>query len=118
VDWCPYKRADREGLLPNRLEHQIWMVYAKVYSICFENIAKHPVDICWKQLGLQPEQLKSGLAKFKNVKLQQRGPKKDKDWRFANNFYKHCNERWAERNMFLIKEGLSYNEPLMNYEQV
>ncbi|CAJ2636746.1 unnamed protein product [Trifolium pratense] len=115
VDWCPYKR-DGCGL-PNELEHQTWMVYAKVYSICFENIAKHPVDVCWRQLGLEKEEVRTDLTKLKDVKLQKRGPKKDKDWR-STKCYKPYNDRWVERNMFLIKEGFSYDGQLVNYEQV
>ncbi|KAI5413722.1 hypothetical protein KIW84_058037, partial [Lathyrus oleraceus] len=117
VDWCPYERADLKGLLPDQFHHQTWMVYAKVYSICFEHIARHPVNICWKQLGLQQEHLKKGLGKFRIPNLQQRGPAKNKDWRNANKFYEHCNNRWAKRNEFLIKQGLFYDGLLLNYEQ-
>lgn len=53
VDWFPYKRDALKGVLPIQLQRQTWMIYAKVYTICFENIAKHLVDICWEQLGLQ-----------------------------------------------------------------
>jgi hypothetical protein len=118
VDWFPYKRVDLEGALPVPLQHQFWMVYAKVYTICFENIAKHPVDICWQQLGLQQEEVKRDIADFEPIKLKQRRQKKNKDWRNATKFYTHCNMRWENRNMFLIKEGLYFNEPVNNHVQV
>ncbi|XP_050880773.1 uncharacterized protein LOC127084377 isoform X7 [Lathyrus oleraceus] len=51
----------------------------------------------------------------REIKLKERGPEKDKNWRNFNKFYTHCNTRWAERNMFLIKKDLFVNGPLMNY---
>ena len=118
MDLFPYKRDGLEAELLDQFQYQSWMVYAKVYIICFGNIAKHSVHICWKQLGLESEHVKKRIADFREIKLKERGPEKDKNWKNFNKFYTHCNTRWAERNMFLIKKDLFVNEPIMNYAQV
>lgn len=118
MDLFPYKRDGLEAELLDQFQYQSWMVYAKVYTICFGNIAKHPVHICWKQLGLKPEHVKKRIVDFREIKLKERDPEKDKNWRNFNKFYTHCNTRWAERNMFLIKKDLFVNVPLMNYAQI
>ncbi|CAL5209082.1 unnamed protein product [Lathyrus oleraceus] len=118
VDLLPYKRDGLEVELPDQFKRQSWMVYAKVYTICFNNIAKHPVHICWKQLGLERGHVRKSFGNFKRINLQERGPEKDKDWRKFNPFYTNCNTRWTKRNMFLIKKDVIAHEPLVNYVQV
>ncbi|KAI5399508.1 protein MAIN-LIKE 2 [Lathyrus oleraceus] len=117
VDLLPYKRDGLEVELPDQFKRQSWMVYAKVYTICFNNIAKHPVHICWKQLGLERGHVRKSFGNFKRINLQERGPEKDKDWRKFNPFYTNCNTRWTKRNMFLIKKDVIAHEPLVNYVQ-
>ncbi|KAL5052967.1 hypothetical protein RYX36_033649 [Vicia faba] len=117
VDLLPYKRDGLEVELDDQFKRQSWMVYAKVYTICFNNIAKHPVHICWKQLGLEPGHVRKRFGNFKRINLQERGPGKDKDWRKFNPFYTYCNTRWEKRNTFLIKKDVIAHEPLVNYVQ-
>lgn len=112
--------SDREGLLPNELEDQTWMIYANVYSICFEKVARNPVNICYRQLGLEKHQLDRKSKSHKMLpkcKLKQRSSTNNKNWMTAK-VYKNYNLRWRERNKFLIKEGFNYFGPLINHVQV
>ncbi|CAI8591252.1 unnamed protein product [Vicia faba] len=117
VDLLPYRRDGLEAELADQFKSQSWIVYAKVYTICFENIAKHPVHTCYKQLGLELGNLKKCDDFRKKMILQERGPGKDKNWRDFNLFYTHCNTRWAKRNMHLIKKNFQMFGPLVNYLQ-
>lgn len=118
MDLLPYRRNVLEAELADQFKYQSWMVYAKVYTICFKNIAKHPVHTCCKQLGLELGDLKKCDDFRIKMTLKERGPGKDKNWRDFTSFYRHCNTRWAKRNMHLIKKDFSMFGPLMNYLQV
>jgi hypothetical protein len=66
---------------------------------------------------LQREDLRR-LPKFKNIRVKQRNPTKNKSWREFDKNYKYYNEQWRRRNEFLIKNDFLHDGLLVNYEEV
>jgi len=99
-------RSDHEGLLSHKYDNQTWMIHADMYSICFQNVAKNPVNICYKQLGLEQQDLKSLREMTNELKTHKTNKSKDKNWRNTEQFFTEYNVRWRKRNEFLIKKRL------------
>lgn len=104
VTWQPYSLPERTMVL---------IKYARVPCICFEQISINPADKCYKQLGLKRRDL-CELPRRRKMKLIQQSKHKGKNWKNCNDSYKHLNNQWRMRNLWLVNKNYEFLGKLLN----